>query len=108
MNYESGDVYIYLTFRTPTDINETSGLYNFPDGGAESPFSGIYKVIQCENTFNDGTFKQKLKTIRMPRQPSDFDGKSQTVDPSTTLATSFGPAAPPKTSTTDDDINGFI
>jgi hypothetical protein len=108
MNYESGDVYIYLTFRTPTDINEVSGLYNFPDGGSESPFSGIYKVIQCENTFNDGTFKQKLKTIRMPKQPSDFDGKSQTVDPSTTLTTSFGPAVPPKTSTTDEDINGFI
>jgi len=108
MNYESGDVYIYLTFRTPIDINEVSGLYNFPAGGSESPFSGIYKVIQCENTFNDGTFKQKLKTIRMKNQPSDFDGKSQTVDPSTILTTSFGPAVPPKTSTTDDDINGFI
>jgi len=113
MNYESGDVYIYLTFRTPIDINEPTasgngGLYNFPDGGAESPFSGIYKVIQCENTFNDGTFKQKLKTIRMPRQPSDFDGKSQTVNPATTSAISIGPDVPPKTSTTDDDINGFI
>lgn len=102
MNYESGDVYIYLTFRTPTDVNETSGLYNFPDGGAESPFSGIYKVIQCENTFSNGSFKQKLKTIRMPRQPSDFDGKSQSVDPATASALSFGDKVPPKTSTTDD------
>jgi hypothetical protein len=104
MNYESGDVYIYLTFKTPSDINEISGLYNFPDGGSESPFGGIYKVIQCENTFNDGTFKQKLKTIRMPRQPSDFDGTSQKVNPKTTAAISIGDPAPPKIGLTDDEI----
>jgi hypothetical protein len=104
MNYESGDVYIYLTFKTPSDINETTGLYDFPDGGSESPFGGIYKVIQCENTFNDGTFKQKLKTIRMPRQPSDFDGQSQQVDPATTAAVSIGNQVTPKTGLTDDEI----
>ena len=104
MNYEGSDVYIYLTFRTPTDIDEIGGLYVFPNAGTESPFGGIYKVIQCENVFNDGTFKQKLKTIRMPRQPSDFDGKSQEVDPNTTSAVSIGPAVPPKTGYTDTEI----
>jgi hypothetical protein len=104
MNYEGSDVYIYLTFRTPTDINEQSGLYNFPDGGSESPFSGIYKVTRCENNFSDGTFKQKLKTIRMPKQPSDFDGQSQQVDPATTAQQSIGPPVPPKTGLTDDEL----
>jgi hypothetical protein len=104
MNYEGSDVYIYLTFRTPTDVNELTSLYNFPDGGSESPFSGIYKVTRCENTFNDGTFKQKLKTIRMPKQPSDFDGQSQPVNPATTAQQSIGPPAKPKTGLTDDEL----
>jgi hypothetical protein len=66
MNYESGNVYVYLTFRTPADINEVTGLYDFSVAGKESPFSGIYRVNMCENTFVDGQFKQKLKLLRMP------------------------------------------
>jgi hypothetical protein len=66
MNYESGNVYVYLTFRTPADINETTGLYDFSIDGKESPFGGIYRVNMCENTFVDGMWKQKLKLLRMP------------------------------------------
>lgn len=66
MNYESGNVYVYLTFRTPSDINETTGLYDFSVAGKESPFGGIYRIVQCENTFADGMWKQKLKCLRMP------------------------------------------
>lgn len=66
MNYESGNVYVYLTFKTPADINETTGLYDFSIDGKESPFGGIYRVNMCENTFVDGMFKQKLKLLRMP------------------------------------------
>jgi hypothetical protein len=101
MNYEGSDVYIYLSFRTPRDINESRGLYDFPDEGRESPFSGIYKVVQCENTFSDGTFKQKLKCIRMPLQPADFDNERQPITQDTTLLVRFGPNAPPKATTYD-------
>lgn len=66
MNYESGNVYVYLTFRTPSDINELTGLYDFSVAGKESPFGGIYRIVMCENTFADGMWKQKLKCIRMP------------------------------------------
>lgn len=66
MNYESGNVYVYLTFKTPSDINEKTGLYDFSVAGKESPFGGIYRVNQCENTFADGFWKQKLKCLRMP------------------------------------------
>lgn len=78
MNYEGSDVYIYITFRTPIDVNDTGyGLYNFAAGKMqESPFSGIYKVTFCENKFTDGTFKQNLKCFRMPYQASDFDQKA--------------------------------
>jgi hypothetical protein len=66
MNYESGNVYVYLTFKTPADINETTGLYDFSVAGKESPFGGIYRVNMCENIFQDGQWKQKLKLLRMP------------------------------------------
>ena len=66
MNYESGNVYVYLTFRTPADINEKTGLYDFSVAGKESPFGGIYRVNMCENIFQEGVWKQKLKLLRMP------------------------------------------
>ncbi len=72
MNYEGGNVFIYLTFRTPSGIDEATGLYQWPQGGKESPFSGIYRVTQCENSFNDGLFKQKLKCVRQPGQSQDY------------------------------------
>lgn len=71
-NYEGGDVFVYLTFRTPADINESVGLYEWPNAAKESPFSGIYRVVNCENTFSDGVFKQKLKCIRQPGQSQDY------------------------------------
>jgi len=69
MNYESGEVYIYVTFKTPTDISETTGLFDFPK---VSPFSGIYRVVNCESQFNDGLFKQKIKCLRMQGQALDY------------------------------------
>lgn len=66
MNYESGNIYVYLTFRTPADINEKTGLYDFSIAGKESPFGGIYRVVTCENVFADGLWKQKLRLLRMP------------------------------------------
>lgn len=90
VNYEGGDVYIYISLRTPTDVNEYTGLYDFPNGGKESPFSGIYKVTKCENTFSDGIFKQRINCFRMPYQASDFE-ESQSISSASTAAIKFGP-----------------
>ena len=72
-NYEGSDIYIYITFRTPQDVNTTTSLYNFSNEEIISPFSGIYKVISCVNIFDDGVFKQTLKCIRMRGQAIDFE-----------------------------------
>lgn len=77
-NYEAGDIYIYIRFRTPIEPKEQNGDYLFLDG-EDSPFSGIYKVTKCENRVNGGVFKQNLKCVRMPLQASDFE---ETVAPS--------------------------
>ena len=110
MNYESGDVYVYLTFRTPSDINEKTGLYEFATVGKESPFSGIYRVIMCESQFNDGQFKQKLECIRMPGQASDYkDGAKPLPDIKATKENSMArqtTKAEPAPSTLVDDPSG--
>jgi len=102
MNYEAGDVFIYLSFRSPTDINEFKGTYEFSKVGREGAFSGIYRVILCESQFSDGMFKQKLECIRMPGQAIDYleGGKpASNVQPvnSDTMATQVGtnPYVPP-------------
>ena len=73
-NYEAGDTYIYIRFRTPIEPKESAGDYLFVDS-SDSPFSGIYKVIKVESKFSDGTFKQTLDCVRMPMQANDFRGK---------------------------------
>ena len=82
MNYESSDVYIYISFRTPADINTRTGLVEFSYKDKESPFSGIYRVTECTNNFSKGQFTQTLKCIRMQGQPQDYDGKNKTVEKS--------------------------
>ena len=74
MNYEAGDVFVYLSFRTPVDISNVTGLYEFPNAAKESPFSGIYRVTACENRFNEGAFRQTLSLVRMPGQAIDYGG----------------------------------
>jgi hypothetical protein len=78
MNHQGADVMIRLIFRTPVEPNlgleGQGGLYNFPDGEKENPYSGLYKVQTCTNIFSDGAFKQVLRCTRMPNQPQDYDG----------------------------------
>jgi hypothetical protein len=70
MNYQNGEVDIIVNFRTPIDINQASGLYNF--GGtataAMTQWSGLYGVTDVTSTFSNGQFKQILKGYRRPLQ----------------------------------------
>ena len=111
MNYESGNVYVYLNFRTPSDINETTGLYDFSIAGKESPFGGIYRINLVENTFVDGQWKQKLKCLRMPgpQGPEEANKAEQTQplqkSPNDNNATDVGSQEPAKASPIDDTYN---
>jgi len=100
-NCEDGDVFIYLSFRTPADIDLTEGLYKFSPEQKESPFSGIYKVVTVENHFNQGKFTQSLHCIRMPGQAQDYDGKQSLAEPDkkNTMPTKVGNKKEPPTST---------
>jgi hypothetical protein len=77
LNYQGTDTYIRIIFRTPVEPNlgtsGQGGLYNFPPGEKINSYSGIYKVIKCNNKFSDGKFTQTLEATRMPNQPWDYD-----------------------------------
>jgi hypothetical protein len=79
-SYEGQDIFVYINFRTPADINERTGLVEFSYNDRVSPFSGIYRVTKCLNVFVDGKFTQTLNAVRMRSQPLDFgDSNNQTT-----------------------------
>jgi hypothetical protein len=100
MNYESKDVYIYITFRTPADINQRNGGFEFEDG--ISPFSGIYRVIKVISNFAGGTFKQELQCVRMQAQPTDFDGERVTTEKQNNQTTKVTGEAKEKTTVSEE------
>lgn len=80
MNYQDAQVYIYIRFRSPIDVNttynggESRGMYLFASDDVamkENDFSGIYRVTRCESVFSSGVFKQKLTCLRQPKLSVD-------------------------------------
>jgi len=73
IDFQSGEVDILVNFRTPVDINQGTGLYDFGKNNATAPlegFSGLYVVRRIENTFKGGNFTQKLIGNRRPNYES--------------------------------------
>ena len=73
VSYQNGEVDIVVNFRTPIDINQNTGMYNFGPNTDTAPvmqFSGLYKVTNVSSVFSQGTFKQTLVGYRRPMQES--------------------------------------
>lgn len=75
VNWQNGEVDILVNFRSPLDINQTSGLYDFnmalKTGTPDAPiqgWSGLYCVNRVTNTFKGGKFRCNLKGYRRPLQ----------------------------------------
>jgi hypothetical protein len=64
-SFNTGPVVVRINFRNPIDIDNTTGFVKFSD---KVPFSGIYQVLKCRNSFRDGVFKQTLSIMRFPGQ----------------------------------------
>lgn len=80
VNWQSTEVDIYVNFKNPLDINQTTGLYDFKSfgyaggGGTYSDgsigFKGLYHVITVTNHFRQGEFRQTLHGSRRKLQES--------------------------------------
>ena len=59
-NFQSGQQNIYLKFRTPQGINNSTGLMVINDS---SSFNRVYSVQSVKHIFENGTFKQELSLL---------------------------------------------
>jgi hypothetical protein len=81
INYQNGEVYINVNFRTPIDVNQATGLYTF-SGGASAPvvqYSGLYRIMRVNSVFNNGQFKQTLVGSRMLQQENPIPATQSKV-----------------------------
>jgi hypothetical protein len=68
-------VYVVLNFRTPIDY-ASNGQMIFKDTASQlnknfiklAQFSGVFQVVQVENIFENGVFRQELQLTRIPNQ----------------------------------------
>ena len=92
MNHQNGEVDIEVNFRTPIDINQTTGLYSFSQAGNKTApvlaYSGLYCVQEVTSTFSQGKFTQNLKGFRRPLQEVEWSADpSKLFSPSSTKET---------------------
>ena len=75
VSWQSSEVDVIVNFRSPIDINQTTGMYDFkgpnhqdmtkdPKAGPAVGFTGLYCVNMISNNFRNGLFSQTLKGFR--------------------------------------------
>lgn len=86
---DGGELYVDLFFRSPRDIDQSTGMYDFSNW-QEAAFNGRYRVITVDNVFERGQFIQTLNLVRIFNQ-EDFGAGSGGGGPSSSLADSATP-----------------
>ena len=63
---DDSELYVFLTFRTPEDYDESTGLA-IPglNKFAYTEFTGVYKIITIDSQFSRGKFEQTLSLARL-------------------------------------------
>lgn len=62
--FDRGEIFAMVNFKTPVDIDETTGLVRKDSKYSSSVFSGYYRVLTVDNEFRNGKFEQTLDLIR--------------------------------------------
>ncbi len=65
---DATEIMTFIRFRTPSDIDQSTGLMDFTTWEDESSFTGLYRVIQVVSEFVRGQFVQTLDLIRLFQQ----------------------------------------
>lgn len=91
VNWQNGEVKVLVNFRSPLDLNQSSGLYDFkspnhmdmstsPKAGPVIGFTGMYVVNRVTNYFRQGKFTQMLKGYRLPLQGAETNNNAKPTD----------------------------
>jgi len=79
VDFQSAEVHCSVNFRTPIDLNQATGLYDF-GAGKSAPvlaYSGLYNVQTVTSTFKGGVFTQVIKGFRMPNFGNPEEGSAE-------------------------------
>jgi hypothetical protein len=77
---DAKEIFCNLTFKTPTDIDDETGLMSFNTNYRASGFSGLYKILRVDNDFNAGKFTQILHLVRYPDQDAPAESDTASSD----------------------------
>jgi hypothetical protein len=72
INYQNGEVDIAIRFKTPVDINPSTGLLKMA-GDEIGEFSGLFRLGTISHRWRDGQFTQTIRATR--RQMFKTDGQ---------------------------------
>ena len=84
------EVYVQVNFKTPTDLDDDTGLFKIQDAAS---FGGKYAVYMCESNFAGGLYTNILQMRRMRHQETDkkIEEKAKESRPAgTNNATNYG------------------
>jgi hypothetical protein len=77
-NADLAEPVVLLNFRMPTDINDQTGVYEMrSDQSAE--FSGLYRVVQVEHSFDSGRYTNLLTMTRFNNQGVDVSDPQASI-----------------------------
>jgi hypothetical protein len=81
VDYQSSEVDAIVNFKTPIDINQATGMYDFGSAVTVQQFSGLYKITTIKNSFKQGQFTQVLSGFRRYGQenPTPVDASRLTT-----------------------------
>lgn len=62
---DHSEIFCRINFKTPVDMDNTTGLTRNDQNYSESKFSGLYKILTVANEFSRGQFIQTLDAVRI-------------------------------------------
>ena len=66
-----GDLNCWIEVKLPVDYNEATGAMRTGKSYDTASFMGVYRIIEIESEFKNGSFTQSMELIRYSEQPYD-------------------------------------
>ena len=79
VNYQNGEVDVVINFKTPTDLNQATGMFDINNTKLVSQFSGLYKLTTITSSFKNGKFTQNLVANRRQGQDSTATASAASI-----------------------------
>ena len=107
IDYQTSEVDIIVNFRTPVDLNQGAGMYDFGDSKLLTSYSGLFKVNTVAHAFAGGKFIQSLNLTRRTLQEAsdEFESQGKSVE---AKVPSLEPVAEPETATNASSLRARI